>query len=54
VWIYELDLCGPRYDLAAGSSEDCDELSRSIKGGKFLGQLTNKCQIIKEKPTAHG
>jgi hypothetical protein len=50
--VYELDSCDARYDLAAGFSEDYDESSRSVEGGKFLGQLTKKCEILKEEYAA--
>jgi hypothetical protein len=49
VYGYELDSCGARYGLVAGSSKNYNVHSSFIKGCKFQGQLTNKCQIFKEE-----
>jgi hypothetical protein len=42
---YELNSCGERYDSVAGSCENNNELSGSIRKGEILDQLSDSQQL---------
>jgi hypothetical protein len=41
------EACGLGQDLVASSCENCNELSSFIKGGQFLGQLSEYYRVNK-------